>query len=267
MTQQDVLKLAVAGITGKMGKDIGQCITHEPSVMLTVATTRRVTSSTVSELIGSPGYAFEPTSNLQAQINAFDVLIDFTQPDSTLENLAICANNQKPIVIGTTGFTAEQHQAIYPLTKQIPIVMASNMSRGITLLKGLLKTLTQKIGVEADIEILEAHHRYKKDAPSGTALTLGETIAETLNQPLDKIATYERHGISERGRENKIGFSVIRAGDIVGEHTAVFALDGERIEVKHIASNRSTFSLGAIAAAKWLHGKPAGLYSMEDVLS
>ncbi|PCH95013.1 MAG: 4-hydroxy-tetrahydrodipicolinate reductase [Gammaproteobacteria bacterium] len=146
------------------------------------------------------------------------------------------------------------------------MVLAANTSRGIQLCVEMLEKLTRAIGDEADIEIIEAHHRNKKDAPSGTALKLGDTVAKALGAELNDIASFQRNGISESGRDKKIGFSVIRAGDIVGEHTVMFSLPGERIEIKHIATSRQTFSEGALAAAKWVKDQKPGLYSMKDVL-
>tara|TARA_R110002110_G_C13465969_1_gene719116 strand:+ start:8082 stop:8744 length:663 start_codon:yes stop_codon:yes gene_type:complete len=201
-----------------------------------------------------------------ADSNQFDVMIDFTAPEATLSHLETCQQAGKAIVIGTTGFTTEQLDKIKNYSQDIPIVLAANTSRGIQLCVEMLEKLTHAVGEEADIEIIEAHHRHKKDAPSGTALKLGDAVAKSLGAELQDIASFERHGISETGRDKKIGFSVIRAGDIVGEHTTLFTLPGERIEIKHIATSRKTFAEGALAAAKWLKNQKPGLYSMKDVL-
>lgn len=262
------IEIAIAGITGRMGHSIGQAVVEDSSLSLTAATIspRHDLTKPVGDLLHIPVPTFYPAYTLTETTQPFDVLIDFTQPAVTLENLSYCQANGKAMVIGTTGFSEQQIALIKHASKQIPIVMASNMSRGITLLLGLIKQLTAGIGEEADIEILEAHHRHKKDAPSGTALSLGHAIAEELHQPLDDIASYSRHGLSDSGRTEKIGFSVMRAGDIVGEHTAIFALPGERIEIKHVATNRNTFALGALAAAKWVVTRQNGLFNMQDVL-
>lgn len=268
MENETKLRLAVAGIQGKMGMDIAKLASKAKELTLTVATISPNKSAdlSVSEMIGVPGFDFFPTNDLEKEIEKFDVLIDFSSVTASLQNLKLCLAHKKAIVIGTTGFSEDQLNQIKQAAQTIPVVFASNMSRGINLILNLLKQLTALIGQEADIEIIEAHHRHKKDAPSGTALTMGETIADTLGEPLDNIASYERKGYCDLGRDEKIGFSVVRAGDIVGEHTAIFALPDERIEIKHIASSRSTFSQGALVAARWIHDKAPGLYSMQDVL-
>jgi len=236
----DNIAVLITGQTGRMGKEIAHSVSLSNEFIAVNST---------------------PDDSL-----VFDVMIDFTAPEATLSHLKTCQQLNKPIVIGTTGFTDEQLAQIESYSKDIPIVLAANTSRGVQLCVEMLEKLTQAVGDEADIEIIEAHHRNKKDAPSGTALKLGETVAKKLGAELNDIASFERHGISESGRDKKIGFSVIRAGDIVGEHTVIFSLPGERIEIKHIATSRQTFSEGALAAAKWIKGQKPGLYSMQDVL-
>nr|WP_230425585.1 4-hydroxy-tetrahydrodipicolinate reductase [Saccharobesus litoralis] len=195
-----------------------------------------------------------------------DVYIDFTLPEACMNNLAWCVENKKPVVIGTTGLSKEQLAKIDEAACQIPVVFAANMSVGVNLLVNLLKTTAKVMGQHSDIEIWEAHHRFKKDAPSGTALMLGKAIADELDRDLDKVSVYGREGdTGERDRET-IGFATIRAGDIVGEHTALFADIGERIEITHKASSRLTFAKGAVRAAIWLKDKSTRLYDMQDVL-
>jgi 4-hydroxy-tetrahydrodipicolinate reductase len=194
------------------------------------------------------------------------VYIDFTLPDACMDNLAWCVANKKPIVIGTTGLSKAQLAKIDDAALHIPVVFAANMSVGVNLLVNLLKTAAKVMGESSDIEIWEAHHRFKKDAPSGTALMLGQAIADELDRDLDKVSVYGREGdTGERDRET-IGFATIRAGDIVGEHTAMFADIGERIEITHKASSRLTFAKGAVRGALWLKGKDVKLYDMQDVL-
>ena len=183
-----------------------------------------------------------------------------------MEHLALCQASNKAMVIGTTGLSAEQREAVQAAAKTIPIMFAPNMSVGVNLCLKLLQEAARVLGNDVDIEITEAHHRYKKDAPSGTALKMGEVIAETLNRDLKKCAVYGREGVGEERDRETIGFTTIRAGDIVGDHTVTFAGLGERVEITHKASSRMTFASGAVRAAQWIAGKESGLYSMQDVL-
>ena len=212
------------------------------------------------------------TNDFNAVVNDFDVLIDFTRPDVSLHYLALCRQHNKALVLGTTGFTEAQRLQIEQAAEDIPIVYAPNMSIGVNLLLGLVDQMGRVIGNQADIEIIEAHHKHKKDAPSGTALAIGEAIAKAQGSTLEEKAVYSRHGrdIGER-QPGSIGFATIRAGDIVGEHTALFALANERLEITHKASSRRAFADGAIYAAAWLNknqhekGKN-GVFSMQQVL-
>lgn len=205
------------------------------------------------------------TSDLESVSDQFDVLIDFTTPEASLQNLRVCENNGKAMVLGTTGFDAEQLKAIQNV-KEIPLVFAPNMSVGVNLCLQLLQQAASVLGDSVDIEITEAHHRFKKDAPSGTALKMGEVIAQQLGRDLQEVAVYGREGITHERDRATIGFSTIRAGDIVGDHTVTFAAPGERVEITHKASSRMTFAAGAVRAASWLSGKNPGVYSMQDVL-
>lgn len=211
--------------------------------------------------IGVPAVA-----HLSNHVAQFDVLIDFTSRPSTLAHLEICRRHGKAIVIGTTGFTAEEKQQIAAAAREIPVVFAPNMSVGVNLCLKLLETAARVLGDDMDIEIVEAHHRYKKDAPSGTALRMGEVIADALGRDLSEVAVYGREGMSDERDRKTIGFATIRAGDIVGDHTVIFAGLGERIEITHKASSRMTFAKGAVRAAAWLSGRGPGLYSIDDVL-
>lgn len=196
----------------------------------------------------------------------FDVLIDFTRPVPAMGHLELCQASGKRMVIGTTGFSAEEKQLIENAAKSIPVLMAPNMSIGVNVCFSLLAKAAQALGDDVDIEIIEAHHRHKVDAPSGTALGMGEVIARTLGRDLDDWAIYGREGNTGERDRKTIGFSTIRAGDIVGEHTVMFASEGERIEISHKATSRANFAGGAMRAAKWLSDKQPGLYSMQDVL-
>jgi len=205
-------------------------------------------------------------ADLAAVVNDFDVVIDFTGLAPTLNHLSICREHGKKIVIGTTGFDDAQKAQIVDASKDIGVVFAPNMSVGVNLCFKLLDMAARVMGDDCDIEIIEAHHRHKLDAPSGTAVRMGEVVADALGRDLAKVAVYGREGqTGERERET-IGFETIRAGDVVGEHTVWFATEGERVEITHKASSRMTFAKGAARAAAWLESKDAGLFDMQDVL-
>lgn len=206
------------------------------------------------------------TDSLESVIDGSDIVINFTNPEATLEHLEIVSKFKKSIVIGTTGFSNEQVKIIHEAAKEIPIVLSPNMSIGVNLLFKVLKDIAKVLGDDYDIEIVEAHHRMKKDAPSGTAIKMAKVIAEALGRDFDEVAVYARKGIIGERTKREIGIQTVRAGDIVGEHTVLFGGLGERIEITHRASSRDTFARGALKAAKWLYGKPAGLYDMGDVL-
>jgi len=195
-----------------------------------------------------------------------DVIIDFTAPLSALQNLEWAASKKKAMVIGTTGFTSQQTGSIRELTRVIPCVCSPNMSVGINLMFTLIGSVARTLQDQYDIEIIESHHRLKKDAPSGTAVKMAEILAETLGQDLGAVAVHERKGLIGARRREEIGIQVIRAGDIVGEHTVLFAGGGERLEITHRAHSRDTFASGALRAARWVTGKQPGFYDMLDVL-
>ncbi|RMD58268.1 MAG: 4-hydroxy-tetrahydrodipicolinate reductase, partial [Nitrospirae bacterium] len=206
------------------------------------------------------------SDNIEDITDDVDVIIDFTTPVATMNFLKRAHEVGVPIVIGTTGLGSKERDEILKATETIPCVLAPNMSVGINLLLNILQKVAETVGDDYDIEIVEAHHRLKKDAPSGTALKMAEVIADTLGRDLNKVGVYARKGnIGERSK-TEIGIQTIRAGDIVGEHTVIFASYGERIEFTHRASNRDTFARGAIRAAEWVYGKSPGLYDMMDVL-
>lgn len=206
------------------------------------------------------------TSDMEKAIQGADVLVDFTRPEATMQYLQACVKNNVRMVIGTTGFTVEQKQDIENASKKIGIVFAPNMSVGVTLLISLVEQAAKILKDDFDIEVVEMHHKHKVDAPSGTALRLGEAAAFGIGQDLKDCAVYAREGYTGERETGKIGFATLRGGDVVGDHTVIFAGTGERVELTHKASSRATFALGALRAAKYLKAKSHGLYDMRDVL-
>lgn len=264
-----MITLGIFGTNGRMGRALIDASQQNEQVELGQALVRDESPFAgldAGEIAGIGSLGVQTSTQSSSSADA-DVYIDFTLPDASIKNIQWCVEHNKPLVIGTTGFSKEQLALIDQAAQQIPIVFAANMSVGVNLLLKLLQTAAQVMGDETDIEIWEAHHRFKKDAPSGTALALGKVIAETLGRDLDKDAVYAREGMTGERTKNEIGFATVRAGDIVGEHTVMFADIGERIEITHKASSRLTFAKGAVRAAVWLAEKPKGLYSMQDVLS
>lgn len=262
-------KVGVLGANGRMGRVLIEAAYEHTSVALGFASVRAGSSFIgldAGELAGITRQYVAVSELHNSLLDHADVLIDFTLPEVLEHNLNMAVNAKKPIVIGTTGLNTSQLAAIDEAAKYIPVVFAANYSVGINLMLNLVAQAAAVMGNNSDIEILESHHRFKVDSPSGTAMAIGQRIADTLDRDLDKVAVYGREGISaERDRET-IGFATVRAGDIVGEHTALFAAMGERLEITHKASSRLTFANGALKAAEWVKGQPAKLYSMQDVL-
>ena len=262
------VKVAILGCSGRMGRNLIEAAISHKSVELVGGSVRAGSSFEnfdLGELAGIGAIGQKTTTDYQTLLAA-DVLIDFTSIEASFEHLKWCQQHNKALVIGTTGFTDQQVDIIKAAGKDIPVLLAPNTSVGVNLLLKLLEITAKAIGNETDIEIFEAHHRFKKDAPSGTAMKMGQVIADTLGRNLDKVAVYGREGITEERDPQTIGFATVRAGDIVGEHTAYFADLGERLELTHKASSRMTFALGAMRAAFWLNGADAGYYDMQDVL-
>ena len=239
------------------GISIGAAIEHPESSMLGVD---------ACELAGLGKQGITIVSDINTVVDDFDVLIDFTLPDATINNVESCRAAGRRMVIGTTGLNDEQRSVIETASQDTAIMYAPNMSIGVNLCFKLAELAAKIIGEDTDIEIIEAHHNQKKDAPSGTAVRLGEIVADTLGRDLKECAVYGREGITDVRDTKTIGFETIRAGDIVGEHTVMFASAGERVEITHKASNRKTFANGAVRAAQWLMQKEGGLYDMQDVL-
>lgn len=260
-------RIAITGAAGRMGRTLVEACNNTPDLSLTLAVERpgsSVIGSDAGELAGI-GNIGVPISD-KLSVAEFDVLIDFTRPEATLNNLALCLAARKKMVIGTTGFSPEQRKSLIDASADIAIVVAPNMSVGVNLCFKLLETAAKVMGDDVDIEIIEAHHRHKVDAPSGTALRMGEVVASALNRDLKTHAVYGREGHTGERDRKTIGFSTIRAGDIVGDHTVLFAGNGERVEITHKASSRMTFANGAMRAAAWIMAQNNGLYDMQDVL-
>ena len=263
------LKIAIAGAGGRMGRQLKQ--TQHPPQPQQQPPPKHPKGSTLvgadaGELAGIGHLGVVVSDDLQAQKNNFDLLIDFTRPQGTLEHIAFCLANNKKMVIGTTGFDEAGKAAIQAASEKIAVVFASNFSVGVNLVFKLLEKAAKVMGDYCDIEIIEAHHRHKVDAPSGTALSMGEHIAKTLGRDLKTHGVFCREGIIGERKRDEIGFSTVRASDVVGEHTVWFADIGERVEISHKASSRMTFANGAVRAAKWLESKSKGLFDMTDVL-
>jgi len=263
-----MMKIAVAGASGRMGRMLVEAIAAAPDVTLSGALDRAG-----SDAIGQDAAAFagQPagvviSADLADGLLGADVLIDFTRPEGTLEHLAYCAEHGIKLVIGTTGFDEAGKQAIRDAAEKTAIVFAPNMSVGVNVTLKLLQMAARRLSEGYDIEIIEAHHRHKVDAPSGTALKMGEVIADALGRDLKECAVYGREGVTGARDPSTIGFATIRGGDIVGDHTVLFAGDGERIEISHKSSSRVTYAHGAIRAAQFLGDKTTGLYDMQDVL-
>lgn len=263
-------RIAIVGAAGRMGKSlIEACCQQSPQVQLTTAVERSESADIgrdAGEVAGLVHLGVAIKDNLAAATNDFDVLIDFTRPEVTLGNLEVCRKAGRRLVIGTTGFSDSQRQQITDASADIAIVFAPNMSVGVNLCFKLLDLTARVLGDDVDIEIVEAHHRGKVDAPSGTALRMGEVVADALGRNLKDCAVYGREGRTGERDRKTIGFETIRAGDIVGEHTVMFVGPGERVEISHKASSRMTFANGALRAAQWIMRSDRGLYDMQDVL-
>lgn len=265
----EALTIAVTGANGRMGRMLVEAVTNAENVQLVGATVRegeRVVGMDAGELAGCGQIGINLVDGLDKLPTKPDVIIDFTVPEATLSHAAWCAQQGVKLVVGTTGFSQEQLAQLAQLAEQQPIVVAPNMSVAVNVMFKLLAETARVMGEQTDIEILEAHHRFKKDAPSGTALKMGQIIASELDRDLDKCAVYGREGMTGERDPETIGFATVRAGGIVGEHTAMFADLNERLEITHISNSRSTYATGALRAANWLKDKRKGFFDMQDVL-
>ena len=262
------IKIVIAGASGRMGHALLQGVFDDAELQLYGAIDRAGSPSIgcdAGEQVGKNTGVYI-SDNANETLQGADILIDFTRPEASVDYLAICQSHHVKYVIGTTGFTVEQKIKIELAAKKIAIVFAPNMSVGVTLLLDLVEQAAKVLNDGYDIEIVEMHHRHKVDAPSGTALRLGEAAAVGLGQDLKDCAIYAREGVTGEREANKIGFATLRGGDVVGDHTVIFAGIGERVEITHKASSRATFALGALRAAKFLQNKNQGLFDMRDVL-
>jgi 4-hydroxy-tetrahydrodipicolinate reductase len=265
-----MINIAVTGAGGRMGRALIEAIAALEAVQLTAALERPDSSligSDAGELTALGRNGIKVVSSLPSVIDQFDVLIDFSTPDNTVENAQLCAQYGKKIVIGTTGLSEQQLQQINQCANKTSVCMSSNYATGVNLCFKLAELAAKILGEEVDIEISETHHRHKVDAPSGTALSLGESVAAALGRDLKEVAVFGREGQTGARDRQTIGFATQRAGDVVGDHTVLFAAEGERVEITHRASSRMAFARGALRAAVWLQNSPSGLFSMQDVLS
>ena len=262
------IKVAIAGCSGRMGRTLLENVLQSDDLVLHAALEHAASAQLGQDagaLIGN-ACGIKITDDVAAAVKGADVLIDFTRPEGTLHHLEVCKKLGVNMVIGTTGFNAQQKAQLGAAAQHIGIVFAPNMSVGVNLNFKLLEMAAKVLNHGYDIEIIEAHHRHKVDAPSGTALGMGEVIAKTLGRDLAQCAVYGRQGVTGERDPSTIGFATVRGGDIVGDHTVLFAGTGERIEITHKASSRATFALGALRAARFLQENPAGMYDMQDVL-
>lgn len=264
-----MVKVIVTGAAGRMGNRIISIINETEGIKLVGATEKRGSKSIgkdSGELAGIGKNNITISDDITEIIKGCDAIIDFTSPASSLEHLYAAAEEKKAIVIGTTGFSEEQLKKIKDLSKEIRCVLSPNMSVGVNVMFKAIRDMAKILGNEYDIEIIEAHHRLKKDAPSGTAMKMAEIIAESVKRDLSKVGVYARKGIIGERNKDEIGIQTIRAGDIVGEHTVMFGGLGERLEITHKAQSRDNFARGAVKAALWITDKPPGVYDMQDVL-
>lgn len=264
-----VIKVAVVGVCGRMGMSVASLAGADGDIEL-VGATEAVGHVSVGrglgDFVAGAGPGVSVSGGIEEAARDADVIIDFTVPEATLAHAEYSLRNGKSMVIGTTGFEPEQREELLRLLRRIPCVLSPNMSVGINVLFEISRQVASRLGEGYDAEILEAHHRGKADSPSGTAIALAEAVAAGLGSKLEDVAKYERHGrIGARGK-GEIGLQTLRGGDVVGDHTVMFLGDGERVELSHRATSRENFSAGAIRAAKWIPGKPPGVYAMRDVL-
>jgi len=263
------IRIAVNGASGRMGKALIEAIAANQGARLTAAIVRPECSligADAGELAGVGKLHVALVGDIAQVSDQFDVLIDFSAPVATLKNAALCAAQGKAIVIGTTGFNDAEKVELLAHQKHVSMCLSANYSTGVNLCFKLLDIAARVLGDEVDVEVYEAHHRHKVDAPSGTALRMGEVLANALNRDLNKVAVYGREGQTGARARDTIGFATVRGGDVVGDHTVMFLAEGERVEITHKASSRLSFARGAVRAALWLHAQEAGLFDMQDVL-
>lgn len=264
-----MLKSIVVGAAGRMGNRAIHIISEAEGIELVGAVERKghpAVGRDAGEIVGLERLNVKIEDSLDAVIHSGDVIVDFTDHTASLDNLRVAAGGGKPIVIGSTGFSSEEMEEVKRLSKNTRCVLAPNMTVGVNLMFKVVGDVSRVLGDDYDVEVVEAHHRFKKDSPSGTAVKIGQIIAETLKRDLNEVGVYGRKGIIEGRAPKEIGIHAVRAGDIVGEHTVVFGGLGERLEITHKAHSRDAFAHGAVKAAKWIVDQENGLYDMQDVL-
>jgi 4-hydroxy-tetrahydrodipicolinate reductase len=264
-----MIKVIVAGAGGRMGGRLISLIKDSSRLRLVGAVEQKghaTVGQDAGEIAGCGKLGIPVKDDLTALANDADVLIEFTSPEATLQHLTVMAAHKKPMVIGTTGLSPAQVADLKRKAENIPCVFAPNMSVGVNVMLNVIAEIARKLGEAYDIEVTEAHHRLKKDAPSGTALKIAQVLADATGRDLEKAAVYGRRGMIGERKHGEIGMQVIRAGDIIGDHTVLFGGMGERLELTHRATSRDTFAAGALRAAEWVSTQPAGLYDMYDVL-
>ena len=272
MNQQDnkkMINVGVIGAGGRMGRMLIEAVQDNPQTTLTAAIERQGSSlvgADAGEVAAVGRLNVQIVDDLQSVINDIDVLIDFSLPDATEQNMQVCAANNVAMVIGTTGFNEQQEQVLTEASEQVAIVYAGNYSTGVNLSLKLLGMAAKAFGKDADVEVIEAHHKHKIDAPSGTAYMMAEAVAEARGQNLKDVAIYGREGQTGEREAGSIGIHAIRGGEIIGDHTVMFIADGEVVEITHRARARMTFAAGAVRAATWIVQQSDGQYNMQDVL-
>lgn len=264
-----MIKVSVSGAAGRMGRAIINAVMDNPEIVLTGALEtpgHSMLGSDAGDVAAVGKVGVKITDNIKRAFKEADVIIDFSTPEASMKNIENAASLKKAIVVGTTGFSVQQRDRIKTLASGTSLVMAPNMSVGVNVLLRLVGDTASLLGADYDIEIVESHHRHKKDAPSGTAIRLAEVAADAIGRNLEEVVVFERKGIIGERKPGEIGIQCIRGGDIVGDHTVIFAGPGERLELTHRAHSRETFAAGAVKAACWVAGKPKGMYDMLDVL-
>ncbi len=272
-----MIKVIIVGYSGRMGQAIAKLLQNDPQTKLVAgvdtingrgnpAGSAALPPPMPRALRSAPTAEILITDRLEDVIHQADVIIDFSSPSASLKTSEMAASHHKAMVMGTTGFAGKELEQLQHNLKKIPSVFSPNMSLGVNVLLQLVRQATQALGQNFDIEIVEAHHRLKKDAPSGTALKIADVIADTMKKDLSDIACYERHGITGERPHGQLGIQTLRGGDIVGTHSILYAGTGEVLEITHRATSRDTFASGAIHAAKWIANKKPGIYTMSDVL-
>ncbi|MGO2505589.1 MAG: 4-hydroxy-tetrahydrodipicolinate reductase [Psychrobacter alimentarius] len=268
-TKEQAIKIGVIGAGGRMGRMLIEAVNDNPQTTLNAAIERQGSSlvgADAGEVAAIGHLNVQIVDDLQAVVDDIDVLIDFSLPDATEKNMQVCAEHNVAMVIGTTGFNEQQEQVLEKASEKIAIVYAGNYSTGVNLSLKLLEMAAKAFGVEADVEVIEAHHKHKIDAPSGTAYMMAEAVADARGQNLKEVAVYGREGQTGEREAGTIGIHAIRGGEIIGDHTVMFIADGEVVEITHRARARMTFAAGAVRAATWVIQQEVGQYNMQDVL-